>query len=81
MTKRQTPTLWRVIFGGGQPVKIGPDFLPGLRPPKVAPKLPHGALPKSAELDGPDLDALYTRFLAAGASKKRKRPNDRGMKL
>lgn len=81
MTKRQTSHLGRVIFGGGKRVKIDPDFLPGLRPPKVAPRLPDGVRRHAPEISGPDIAALYKRFLASGAGKKRKRPNDRGMKL
>jgi hypothetical protein len=80
MTDKPTSLLWRMLFSKGKGVKIDPDFLPGLRAPRPAPRLPI-ARRKPPVTEGPDLDAVYARYLASGARKKRKRPNDRGMKF
>jgi hypothetical protein len=56
-------------------VRISRDYLPGLKPPTIAPFKPQRKPPQRP--DGPDYDAMYQRFKAneAPSAKRKKRKN------
>lgn len=69
----------KMLFPGTQQtIRISPDHLPGLIPPKPAPFTPKPSKPTQSE--GPDIDAMYKRFKSFGGYKPKKRnKNDRGV--
>lgn len=55
--------LMNLLFPGNRrSVRIRPDHLPGLTPPKAAPFRPARA--QNHEISVTDIDKLYSRFLA-----------------
>ena len=71
--------LTRLLFPGtGRTIRVSPDHLPGLKPPKSAPYVPRQSKPE--EQKGPDINGLYEQFIAAGGLKvKKHKKNDRGV--
>jgi hypothetical protein len=58
-----------ILFGPPKKERIPRDPLPGLIPPKPAPRLPY--LPKRSEPpSGPSIDELHKRFLASPTARK-----------
>jgi hypothetical protein len=51
-----------LVPGNKRSVRIRPDYLPGLNPPKAAPFKP--ARTQKHEIQVTDIDELYKRFLA-----------------
>lgn len=57
-----------MIFGLDTTVRISADHLPGLRPPKIAPKKP-SHLSRKEIVKGPDLDRMYREYKKNKSSK------------
>ena len=70
-------TLLNILFPSGKRIKIDPDHLPGLRPPRSRPKLPVDAARPDPH-PASDIDGIYERFIAGGHQKKHKK-NHRGV--
>lgn len=71
--------LTRLLFPStGRTIRISPDHLPGLTPPKAAPFIPKRSKPEQDP--GPDIEGLYEKFIANGGSKpKQRNKKDRGV--
>lgn len=64
--------LKKVMHGTGQKIKIDKDHLPGLKPPNAAPKLPPVQPPRIQLPPDPDIDGMYSRYVAQGNGSKKK---------
>lgn len=69
--------LLNLIFPKGKRIKIDPDHLPGLRPPRSRPALPVDA-PRPNPHVPSDIDGMYKRFVTGGHKKHHKK-NHRGV--
>jgi hypothetical protein len=60
-------------------IKISPDHLPGLRPPRIMPSIP----PRGQEeaTPGPDIEAMYRAYRASGPRPKRRQKRTKGLGL
>lgn len=61
-----------VLFGTGKRIRIDPDHLPGLRPPKSGPPIPPLPRPNEPEITYlKEIDDLYRRFKSAPRSRSK----------
>lgn len=67
----------KTLFPSGKRIKVDPDHLPGLRPPRSAMRCP-APPPEAIRPTPPDIDGIYARFIASGGDKV-KRKQDRGV--
>ena len=66
-----------ILFPTGQRIKVDPDHLPGLRPPRSASRTPVPP-PETVRPTPSDIDGIYARFVKAGGHKTKKK-QDRGV--
>jgi hypothetical protein len=69
--------LLKIIFPNmDRTVRISRDYLPGLKPPTIAPFTPKRKPPEREK--GPDYEALYEQYLRSPASKKKPEKKKKG---
>jgi len=75
-----SPTLFRILFGGGKKVRVDPDHLPGLSAPTRMPAWAHANVSNESPGLGDDaIEFTYQEFKAMHPKGAGKQARDRGL--